>query len=44
MIDNCKIKPVYDSNVFRLEEAKETYQYLADQKHFSKVVIKIAEA
>lgn len=36
-----KIRPVIDKRVFGFEEAKEAFQYLWDQKHFGKVVIKI---
>lgn len=35
------IHPVLDSKVFSLAESKEAYQYMWDQKHFGKVVIKI---
>ncbi|KAF5599653.1 alcohol dehydrogenase [Fusarium pseudoanthophilum] len=35
------IKPVFDKQVSKLKELKDAYQYLVDQKHFSKVVIKI---
>lgn len=41
-IDNCKIKPIYDK-IFSLEEAKEAHRFVAEQKHFAKVVVKIAE-
>ncbi|KAL2202888.1 NAD(P)-binding protein [Sarocladium strictum] len=40
-IEASNIKPVLDPRVFKLEELKEAYQYLADQKHFSKVVVQI---
>ncbi|KAI5803359.1 putative zinc-containing alcohol dehydrogenase [Peziza echinospora] len=35
------IKPVVDKRVFKFEETKEAYQYMWDQKHFGKVVIRI---
>ncbi|PYH48644.1 zinc-dependent alcohol dehydrogenase family protein [Aspergillus saccharolyticus JOP 1030-1] len=35
------IRPVLDSKVFTLEQGKEALEYLAAQKHFSKVVVKI---
>ena len=35
------IKPLIDDKIFKLEEAREAFQYLWDQKHFSKVVIKV---
>ncbi|KAF5558537.1 alcohol dehydrogenase [Fusarium napiforme] len=40
-IEASDIKPVLDKQVFKLEELKDAYQYVVDQKHFSKVVIKI---
>ncbi|EPE24337.1 NAD(P)-binding Rossmann-fold containing protein [Glarea lozoyensis ATCC 20868] len=40
-IEGNKIKPVVDEKVFTLEEAKEAYQYMWDQKHFGKLTIKI---
>lgn len=40
-IDASKIKPVVDERVFKFEEVKEAYQYMWDQKHFGKVVIKV---
>lgn len=41
-IDSNKIKPVVDSNIFSFEDIKKAYQYQWDQKHYGKVVIKIA--
>ncbi|KAI9848093.1 MAG: hypothetical protein M1837_001195 [Sclerophora amabilis] len=35
------IKPVIDQKVFGLDEVKEAYQYMWDQKHFGKICIKI---
>ncbi|KJX93524.1 zinc-containing alcohol dehydrogenase like protein [Zymoseptoria brevis] len=35
------IKPVIDEKVFKLEDLKEAYQYMWDQKHFAKVGIQI---
>jgi NADPH:quinone reductase-like Zn-dependent oxidoreductase len=40
-IEANKINPVVDERVFKLEEAKDAYQYMWDQKHFGKVVIKV---
>jgi NADPH:quinone reductase-like Zn-dependent oxidoreductase len=40
-IDANRIKPVMDSKIFKLEEAKEAYEYMWDQKHFGKLVIKV---
>ena len=42
-IDACGIKPVVDGKVFGLEEAKEAYQYMWEQKHFGKLTVKISE-
>lgn len=36
------IKPVVDDKIFKLEQVKEAYQYMWDQKHFGKVGIEIA--
>ncbi|KAA8570951.1 hypothetical protein EYC84_000328 [Monilinia fructicola] len=33
--------PVVDEKVFTLDEVKEAYQYMWDQKHFGKLAIKI---
>lgn len=35
------IHPVLDKKVFTLEQAKEAYEYMWDQKHFGKVAIKV---
>ena len=40
-VEASDIKPAIDDKIFRLEDAKEAFQHLWDQKHFSKVVIKI---
>ncbi|KAI8649109.1 PKS-ER domain-containing protein [Fusarium keratoplasticum] len=40
-IEACDIKPILDQQVFKLEDLKEAYKYQWDQKHFSKVAIKI---
>ncbi|KAL7274070.1 hypothetical protein RUND412_003054 [Rhizina undulata] len=40
-IDVNEIKPVIDEKTFRLEEAREAYHYMWEQKHFGKLVIKI---
>ena len=42
-IDANGIKPVVDEKVFGLQEAKEAYQYMWEQKHFGKLTIKIDE-
>lgn len=41
-IDSNKIKPVVDSNIFSFDDIKKAYQYQWEQKHYGKVVIKIA--
>ncbi|MCJ1261660.1 hypothetical protein MMC22_001526 [Lobaria immixta] len=40
-IDANLIKPFVDEKVFALEELKESYQYMWDQKHFGKITVKI---
>lgn len=40
-IDASGIKPVVDEKVFSLEDTKEAFQYMWDQKHFGKLTIKI---
>ncbi|KAH8658096.1 putative quinone oxidoreductase [Xylariales sp. PMI_506] len=40
-IEVNKIRPVIDERIFSFEEAREAFQYLWDQKHFGKVVIRI---
>jgi len=40
-IEANKIKPVVDDKVFTIDEAKDAYQYMWDQKHFGKLTIKI---
>ncbi len=42
-IDANNIKPVVDEKSFGLEEVKEAYQYMWDQKHFGKLTIKISD-
>ncbi|KAI9656757.1 MAG: hypothetical protein M1821_003396 [Bathelium mastoideum] len=41
-IEINKIRPIIDERIFGFEEAREAFQYLWDQKHFRKVVIKFA--
>lgn len=41
-IELNKIKPVVDEKVFTLDELKDAYNYMWDQKHFGKLAIKIA--
>lgn len=43
-VEKHDIKPVVDERVFGFDEAKEAFAWIDEQKHFSKVVIKIAEA
>ena len=40
-IEANDIKPVVDEKVFTLDQTKEAYQYMWDQKHFGKLCIKI---
>ncbi|KAI1052553.1 hypothetical protein LB507_009745 [Fusarium sp. FIESC RH6] len=40
-IEATNIKPVLDQRVFKLEDLKEAYKYMSDQKHFGKVAISI---
>lgn len=40
-IEKNGVEPVFDERVFRLREVKEAYKWLEEQKHFSKVVIKV---
>lgn len=40
-IEANKIKPVVDKKVFSLDQAKEAYQYMWEQKHFGKLAIQI---
>jgi NADPH:quinone reductase-like Zn-dependent oxidoreductase len=40
-IEANDIKPVVDEKVFTLDETKDAYQYMWDQKHFGKLCIKI---
>ena len=40
-IDANGIKPVVDEKSFSLEDTKEAYQYMWDQRHFGKLTIKI---
>lgn len=40
-IEKHGIKPVLDERVFDMVEVKEAYAYLSEQKHFSKIGIRI---
>lgn len=40
-IDANKIKPVVDDKIFSFEDARAAYQYVWEQKHFGKAVIKV---
>ena len=42
-IDANGIRPIVDEKVFTLKELKEAYQYILEQKHFGKLVIKTDE-
>jgi NADPH:quinone reductase-like Zn-dependent oxidoreductase len=41
IIDEKLIKPVVDDRVFGFAEAREAYEYLEQQRHFSKIVIDV---
>ncbi|KAH7390227.1 hypothetical protein BKA64DRAFT_117887 [Cadophora sp. MPI-SDFR-AT-0126] len=41
-VEKHEIKPVVDDRICDIDEVKEAYAWLDEQKHFSKVVIKIA--
>lgn len=41
-IEGNDIKPVVDEKVFEFEELKEAYEYMWAQKHFGKLVVKVA--
>ena len=41
-IEANDIHPVVDKKKFKLEETKEAYQYMWDQKHFGKLCVTIA--
>ncbi|KAI4257622.1 MAG: hypothetical protein LQ352_001608 [Teloschistes flavicans] len=40
-IDAGGLKPVVDEKIFGLEELRDAYQYMWDQKHFGKLTVKI---
>jgi D-arabinose 1-dehydrogenase-like Zn-dependent alcohol dehydrogenase len=40
-IEEKDIKPVIDERVFAMDEVKEAYKWIDEQRHFSKVVIKM---
>ena len=42
-IDENDIKPVVDKNIFGFEQAREAYEYLLEQGHFGKVVIRVSD-
>lgn len=42
-IEANDIHPVVDEKVFKLEELKQAYEYMWDQKHFGKLTVKVAE-
>ncbi|KIX05721.1 uncharacterized protein Z518_03693 [Rhinocladiella mackenziei CBS 650.93] len=41
-IEACEVPVVVDERVFAWEELQEAYQYMWDQKHFGKVVVRVA--
>ena len=38
-----KIRPVIDSKIWQFEDLKEAYQYMWEQKHLGKVVVKVSD-
>ena len=42
-IEGNDIHPHLDKRLFKLEEAREAYEFLWERKHFGKVVVQIAE-
>jgi len=40
-VEANNIKPIIDDKVWKLDQAKDAYQYMWDQKHFAKVCIQI---
>ena len=42
-IDANGFKPVVDEKVWGFEEVREAYQYMWEQKHFGKVVVKVSD-
>lgn len=42
-IEKNDIHPHLDKTSFKLEEAREAYEFLWERKHFGKVVVQIAE-
>lgn len=42
-IEANDLHPVVDEKVFKLEELKEAYEYMWEQKHFGKLTVKVAE-
>ena len=41
-IEKHGVRPVVDERVFGFDEVKEAYTYMQEQKHISKVVVRIA--
>jgi NADPH:quinone reductase-like Zn-dependent oxidoreductase len=41
-IDATNLKPVVDGTVWNFDQLKDAYQYMWDQKHFGKVVVRIS--
>jgi NADPH:quinone reductase-like Zn-dependent oxidoreductase len=42
-IEANDIHPIVDEKVFTLEQLKDAYQYMWDQKHLGKLTVKIGE-
>lgn len=41
-IDEVGVKPAVDDRIFKFEEVQEAYRFMEEQRHFSKIVIRIA--
>jgi len=41
-IEEKDLRPVVDERIFKIEEVQDAYRWIDEQRHFSKVVIKIA--
>ena len=41
-VEEKDVRPVVDGKVFEIDEVREAYRWVDEQRHFSKVVIKIA--
>jgi NADPH:quinone reductase-like Zn-dependent oxidoreductase len=42
-IEEVGVKPVVDDRIFKFKEVQEAYRFVDEQKHFSKIVIRISQ-